>query len=243
MTPLTQQLFSLMLSGCTYRDLSQVAGRAALHQRHVRCQTHSVHVVPRRPVVQRVQHQGELLEEVDPVVGTEVRGGVRWWAQRKGGGTGVLRLAVGGECPRELASARELWNWASQLKSHEKSGTLPLNIFWPRTFYANSSVSSGHGSCIEHLCIDHSTQMGHNTACNKTMQIRYLVANHGAHFIMLSWWAFRVVSGLNPWAASHATLALDFPTCSRWNRNCRFRLLTSIVSRSIWKGGKIEKWS
>lgn len=42
-------------------------------------------------------------------------------------------------------------------------------------------------------------------------------------------------SGLNCNALSRATLALDFPTCCLWNKNWRFKLLTSMVSRSIWK--------
>jgi len=31
------------------------------------------------------------------------------------------------------------------------------------------------------------------------------------------------------------TSAFDLPTCSFRKRNCRFKLLTSIVSKSIWK--------
>ena len=52
----------------TDRDLAEVAGRAALHEGHLGGQTHAVHVVTRCPVVQRVQHQREALEEVDPVL-------------------------------------------------------------------------------------------------------------------------------------------------------------------------------
>lgn len=37
------------------------------------------------------------------------------------------------------------------------------------------------------------------------------------------------------------TWALDFPTCFFWKRNCRLRLLTSMVSRSIWKRKKKNK--
>ena len=34
-------------------------------------------------------------------------------------------------------------------------------------------------------------------------------------------------------AASLAQADLDFPTCCFWNRNCRFRLETSMVSKSM----------
>ena len=61
--------------------------------------------------------------------------------------------------------------------------------------------------------------------------------------MMLSWCALRETEGLKLSAASHATLAFDLPTCCRWKRNCRFRLLTSIVSRSIWNAGCSNKWA
>lgn len=35
------------------------------------------------------------------------------------------------------------------------------------------------------------------------------------------------------YTVAYSTCALDFPTCLFWNKNWRFKLLTSIVSRSI----------
>lgn len=55
------------------------------------------------------------------------------------------------------------------------------------------------------------------------------------YLIILAWYALIETDGLNLRALSLATTALDFPTCCFWNKNCRFKLLTSIVSRSIWK--------
>lgn len=53
------------------------------------------------------------------------------------------------------------------------------------------------------------------------------------YVVMLSWYAFICTFGLKASALSRATSAFDLPTCSLWNKNCRFKLLTSIVSKSI----------
>lgn len=56
----------------------------------------------------------------------------------------------------------------------------------------------------------------------------------------LSWCASTLVFGLNPRILSLATWAFDLPTCSFLNRNCLFKLLTSIVSKSICKNYSIS---
>lgn len=51
--------------------LAIVAARTALDQRHLRRQAHAVDVIASGAIVQRVQHDGELLVETDAVVGGE----------------------------------------------------------------------------------------------------------------------------------------------------------------------------
>lgn len=65
-------LVALRLPALDQLDLAVVAGRAGLDQRHVRRQAEPVHVVPGGAVVQRIQHQLELLEEAHAVVGAEI---------------------------------------------------------------------------------------------------------------------------------------------------------------------------
>lgn len=60
------------------------------------------------------------------------------------------------------------------------------------------------------------------------------------HFAMLIYLYYKTnFFFLNKWVLVHFSLALtcalDFPTCSFLNKNCLFKLLTSIVSKSIYK--------
>lgn len=55
------------------------------------------------------------------------------------------------------------------------------------------------------------------------------------NLITVSCSALILASGQNACTLSLATSAFDLPTCSFRNRNCRLRLLKSIVSRSIWR--------
>lgn len=69
---------------------------------------------------------------------------------------------------------------------------------------------------------------------NKLFYYALSFAMKYTYVVMLSWYALIFTSGLNANALSRATSAFDFPTCSLWNKNCRFKLLTSIVSKSIY---------
>lgn len=50
--------------------LTVVSGRSRLNQRNVSRQTKSIDVITSGAIIERIQHQIELLEKVDPVVGT-----------------------------------------------------------------------------------------------------------------------------------------------------------------------------
>lgn len=65
--------------------------------------------------------------------------------------------------------------------------------------------------------------------------IAWLHESENTYVVMLSWYALIVTFGLNANALSRATIAFDLPTCSLWNKNWRFRLLTSMVSKSIYR--------
>lgn len=62
-----------------------------------------------------------------------------------------------------------------------------------------------------------------------------IVNIHASYLRIESWCACMVALGLNNSAVSLATSTLGRPTCFFWNKNCLFKLLTSMVSKSIWE--------
>lgn len=77
----------------------------------------------------------------------------------------------------------------------------------------------------------------HSWDCNRRIS-SYFVINvrlkQNTYVVILSWYDLISTFGLKARALSRATCDFDFPTCSLWKRNWRFKLLTSIVSKSIW---------
>lgn len=82
-----------------------------------------------------------------------------------------------------------------------------------------------------HIYIFHSTDTAERDCLHMFAILKYVRTL--TNLITLSWCATMFTFGLKLSALSFATCAFDFPICSLWKRNWRFKLLTSMVSRSI----------